>query len=571
MSQRVTIDPVTRIEGHLRIDLEVDGGRVRNAWSSGTMWRGIETILKGRDPREAWVFVQRICGVCTTVHAVASVRSVENALGLEVPINAQYIRNLLVTSHALHDHIVHFYHLCALDWVDVTSALKADPAKASQLAESLSSWPGNSTKQLAAAKEKLASFVAGGQLGIFQNGYWGHPAMKLPPEVNLLAVSHYLQALDYQRKALQVVAILGSKTPNIQNLAVGGVANAINLDNPATLNMEKLYRVKDLLEEVATFVQQVYFPDVAAVGGLYAEWARYGAGVRDYLSVPELPLDTKGTKFDMPGGTLIAGQAKPIAGFGDAYFTQGVAESSRHSYYADPGAPLHPWEGETAPRFDAAWKAGAPAPDKYTWVKAPRFGGRPMQVGPLAQVLYALKAGDPLTAKYATRCLELVSAVAKAKVGPAILESTLGRIAARVIRAAVMSELALKHWRLLVENIGKGDTAIYNDPMPKLAKGEYRGVGFHEAPRGTLSHWCVLRDGKIVNYQAVVPSTWNAGPRGEKDEMGPYEASLVGNPVADPAKPLEALRTVHSFDPCLACAIHTVDGEGHEVARVKVL
>jgi hydrogenase large subunit len=571
MSQRVTIDPVTRIEGHLRIDLEVDGGRVRNAWSSGTMWRGIETILKGRDPREAWVFVQRICGVCTTVHAVASVRSVENALGLEVPINAQYIRNLLVTSHALHDHIVHFYHLCALDWVDVTSALKADPAKASQLAESLSSWPGNSTKQLAAAKEKLASFVAGGQLGIFQNGYWGHPAMKLPPEVNLLAVSHYLQALDYQRKALQVVAILGSKTPNIQNLAVGGVANAINLDNPATLNMEKLYRVKDLLEEVATFVQQVYFPDVAAVGGLYAEWARYGAGVRDYLSVPELPLDTKGTKFDMPGGTLIAGQAKPIAGFGDAYFTQGVAESSRHSYYADPGAPLHPWEGETAPRFDAAWKAGAPAPDKYTWVKAPRFGGRPMQVGPLAQVLYALKAGDPLTAKYATRCLELVSAVAKAKVGPAILESTLGRIAARVIRAAVMSELALKHWRLLVENIGRGDTAIYNDPMPKLAKGEYRGVGFHEAPRGTLSHWCVLRDGKIVNYQAVVPSTWNAGPRGEKDEMGPYEASLVGNPVADPAKPLEALRTVHSFDPCLACAIHTVDGEGHEVARVKVL
>jgi hydrogenase large subunit len=557
MSQRVTIDPVTRIEGHLRIDLEVDGGRVRNAWSSGTMWRGIETILKGRDPREAWVFVQRICGVCTTVHAVASVRSVENALGLEVPINAQYIRNLLVTSHALHDHIVHFYHLCALDWVDVTSALKADPAKASQLAESLSSWPGNSTKQLAAAKEKLASFVAGGQLGIFQNGYWGHPAMKLPPEVNLLAVSHYLQALDYQRKALQVVAILGSKTPNIQNLA--------------TLNMEKLYRVKDLLEEVATFVQQVYFPDVAAVGGLYAEWARYGAGVRDYLSVPELPLDTKGTKFDMPGGTLIAGQAKPIAGFGDAYFTQGVAESSRHSYYADPGAPLHPWEGETAPRFDAAWKAGAPAPDKYTWVKAPRFGGRPMQVGPLAQVLYALGSGDPLTTKYATRCLELVSAVAKAKVGPAILESTLGRIAARVIRAAVMSELALKHWRLLVENIGKGDTAIYNDPMPKLAKGEYRGVGFHEAPRGTLSHWCVLRDGKIVNYQAVVPSTWNAGPRGEKDEMGPYEASLVGNPVADPAKPLEALRTVHSFDPCLACAIHTVDGEGHEVARVKVL
>ncbi len=571
MSTRVTIDPVTRIEGHLRIDLEVDGGRVKNAWSSGTMWRGIETILKGRDPREAWIFAQRICGVCTTVHAMASVRSVENALGLEIPLNAQYIRNVIVLAHALHDHIVHFYHLSALDWVDVTSALKADPAATSRLAESLSPWGGNSTKQLTAVKEKLAGFVKGGQLGIFQNGYWGHPAMRLPPEVNLLAVSHYLQALDYQRKALQVVAILGSKTPNIQNLAVGGVANAINLDNPATLNMEKLYKVKDLLDDVSAFVQQVYFPDVAAVGGLYAEWAKYGAGVTDYLSVPELPLDTKGTKFEMPGGTLIGGPAKAIAGFGDAYFRDAVTETSKHAYYADSGAPLHPWKGETMPRFTGAWKTEAPAPEKYTWVKAPRFQGKPMQVGPLAQVMYALKVGDPLTVKYATRCLDVAGAVAKAKLTPAILESTLGRLAARAIRAAVMSELAQKHWKLLVENIGKGDTAIFNDPMPKLAKGEYQGVGFHEAPRGTLSHWCVIKDGKLANYQAVVPSTWNAGPRDERDKMGPYEASLVGNPIADPKLPLEALRTIHSFDPCLACAIHTVDVDGQEIARVKVL
>jgi hydrogenase large subunit len=576
MSTRVTIDPVTRIEGHLRIDLEVNGGKVQNAWSSGTMWRGIETILQGRDPREAWIFTQRICGVCTTVHAVASVRAVENALGLEVPPNAQYIRNLIVTAHALHDHIVHFYHLCALDWVDVTSALKADPAAASKLAESLSPWSGNSTKQLAAVKEKLAGFVAGGQLGIFQNGYWGHPAMRLPPEVNLLAVSHYLQALDYQRKALQVVAILGSKTPNIQNLAVGGVANAINLDNPATLNMEKLYKVKDLLDEVSAFVQQVYFPDVAAVGGLYAEWARYGAGVTEYLSVPELPLDPQGTKFDMPGGTImggngLTGKLQPIAGFGDAHFRDGVTETSKHAYYADAGAPLHPWKGETKPHYTGDWKAETPAPEKYSWVKAPRFQGRPMQVGPLAQVLYAFRAGDPLTVKYASRLLEVAGSVAKTKLGPAVLESTLGRIAARCIRANVMSELAQKHWKLLVENIGKGDTAIFNDPMPKLAKGEYQGVGFHEAPRGTLSHWAVIKDGKIVNYQAVVPSTWNAGPRDEHDKMGPYEASLVGNPIADPKKPLEALRTVHSFDPCLACAIHTVDGEGNEIARVKVL
>jgi hydrogenase large subunit len=576
MSQRVTIDPVTRIEGHLRIDLEVDGGKVKNAWSSGTMWRGIETILQGRDPREAWIFTQRICGVCTTVHAMASVRSVENALGLEVPLNAQYIRNLIVLAHALHDHIVHFYHLSALDWVDVTSALEADPAATSRLAESLSPWKHNSTRELAAVKEKLAGFVAGGQLGIFQNGYWGHPAMRLPPEVNLLAVSHYLQALDYQRKALQVVAILGSKTPNIQNLAVGGVANAINLDNPATLNMEKLYKVKDLLDEVAAFVQQVYFPDVAAVGGLYAEWAKYGAGVTDYLSVPELPLDTKGTKFDMPGGTIIGGNGltgamKPITGFADPYFRDSVTETSKHAYYADSGAPLHPWKGETKPNYTGDWKAETPAPDKYTWVKAPRFSGRPMQVGPLAQVLYAFRQGDPLTVKYASRCLEVAGSVAKTKLSPAILESTLGRLAARAIRAAVMSELAQKHWKLLVENIGKGDLAIFNDPMPKLKTGEYQGVGIHEAPRGTLSHWTVIREGKIANYQAVVPSTWNAGPRDENGKMGPYEASLVGNPIADSKLPLEALRTVHSFDPCLACAIHTVDGEGNEIARVKVL
>ncbi len=570
MIQRVTIDPVTRIEGHLRVDLEVSGNTVTSAWSSGTMWRGIETILQGRDPREAWIFTQRICGVCTTVHAIASVRSVENALGLEVPLNAQYIRNMLVLAHALHDHIVHFYHLCALDWVDVTKALEADPAAASRLAESISSWKHNSTKDLAAVKEKLAGFVAGGRLGIFANGYWGHPAMRLSPEVNLLAVSHYLQALEYQRKALQVVAVLGGKTPNIQNLAVGGVANAINLDDPAALNMEKLYKVKDLLEDVAAFVQQVYFADAAVVGGLYAEWARYGAGVTDYLSVPELPLDTRGTRFDMPGGTVIGGRARPIAGFADAYFRDGVTESSEHSYYAHSGAALHPWKGETKPDYRGDWKPGSPAPAKYSWVKAPRFQGRPMQVGPLAQVMFALEAGDPLTTEWATRCLDLAGSVAKAKLGPAVLESTLGRIAARSIRAAVMSSLALKHWRLLVENVGKGDTAVFNDPMPKLSEGEYLGVGFHEAPRGTLSHWCVLRDGKIVNYQCVVPSTWNAGPRDARGLPGPYEASLVGNPIQDPKRPLEALRTIHSFDPCLACAVHTVDAEGREIERVRV-
>jgi hydrogenase large subunit len=305
MSTRIVVDPVTRIEGHLRIDVEVDGGKVQKAWSSGQMWRGIEIILQGRDPRDAWLFTQRFCGVCTTVHAIASVRAVENALQLEIPMNAQYIRNIILAAHAMHDHIVHFYHLSALDWVDVVSALSADVAKTEQLAQSLSPWPRNNKLELQAVKDKLASFVEGGQLGIFANGYWGHPAMKLPPEVNLLAVSHYLQALEYQRKANEVVTILGSKTPNIQNLAVGGVANAINMDNQATLNMNTLYNIKSVLDEMVAFIQQVYVPDVCAIGAMYADWLGYGAGVTNYLAVPDLPLDGRGTEFDLPGGTMI--------------------------------------------------------------------------------------------------------------------------------------------------------------------------------------------------------------------------------------------------------------------------
>ncbi len=563
---RITIDPVTRIEGHLRIDVEVDGGAVRNAWASGQMWRGIENILLGRDPREAWLFTQRFCGVCTTVHAIASVRAVENALQLAIPKNAQYIRNLIVIAHALHDHIVHFYHLSALDWVDVVSALKADPVKAAAIAETVSPWPTNNKLQLKAVQDRLKGFVDGGQLGIFQNGYWGHPAMKLPPEVNLLAVSHYLEALEYQRKANQVVALLGSKTPNIQNLAVGGVANAINLDNQATLNMEKLYTVKSLLDEVVAFVQQVYVPDVCAIGAMYPEWLGYGAGVKNYLAVPDLPIDSKGTEFDLPGGTIFDGDFatfKAIKSFDDPYFKDNVQECIAHSWY-DGDWTKHPYEESTVPKYTKFEDEG-----KYSWVKSPRFMGKPMQVGPLAQVLVGYVGGHEPTRKWADAALAKVSAIAGVKVTPAMLQSTLGRHAARAVRTAVISDLALKHWELLIANIKGGDTDIY--VKPEFPRGEVRGFGFHEAPRGTLSHWVVIRDGKIANYQAVVPTTWNASPRDDKQQKGPYEASLVGNPVADPQRPLEVLRTVHSFDPCLACAVHTLDPEGRELARVKVL
>jgi hydrogenase large subunit len=565
MAQRITVDPVTRIEGHLRIDVEVDGGRVQNAWSSGQMFRGIERILQGRDPRDAWLFTQRFCGVCTTVHAIASVRAVENALKLEIPPNAQYIRNLIIAAHALHDHIVHFYHLSALDWVDVVSALKADVAKAASLAESLSDWPGNGRLQLKAVQDRVKGFVEAGQLGIFQNGYWGHPAMRLAPEVNLIAVAHYLEALEWQRRANQVVAILGSKTPNIQNLAVGGVANAINLDNQATLNMQKLYQVKDLLDGMMAFIEKVYFVDICAVGAMYADWFNYGRGVANYLAVPDLPTDGKATAFDLPGGVIMNGDlgtVKPIAGFEDAYFKDNVAECIAHSWY-DGDWTKHPWEETTDPKY-GEWQDNG----KYSWIKSPRFGGEVMQVGPLAQVLAGVATKHEPTVRWATKTLQTAGKIAGATLTPAILHSTLGRHAARMIRCGVIAELALKHWTLLVENIQKGDVSIFNPPT---FTGEQRGFGFHEAPRGTLSHWVVIRNGKIANYQAVVPSTWNAGPRDDKDRMGPYEASLMGNPVADPEKPLEVLRTVHSFDPCIACAIHTVDVEGKEIARVRAL
>ena len=566
MAQRITVDPITRIEGHLRIDVEVEGGRVRKSWSSGQMWRGIEIILQGRDPREAWLFTQRICGVCTTVHAITSVRAVENAINLEIPINAQYIRNLILAAHALHDHIVHFYHLSALDWVDVVSALEGNPATTSQLAESLSPWPGNSRRELEKVKARLGDFVANGQLGIFTNGYWGHPAMKLPPDVNLLAVAHYLQALDVQRKANQIVATLGSKTPNIQNLAVGGVANAINLDNLTTLNMEALYRIKDLFEEVRTFIDQVYLPDVIAIGSMYPEWLGYGAGVTNYMAVPDMPLDAKGTKFDLPGGTIFDGKLdtyKAISQFGDPYFKENVTENIAHAWY-DGDWTRHPFDGETVPKYTDFQDDG-----KYSWVKAPRFQGRPMQVGPLAQMLMGYASGHAEIRRLVDESLSLASSLAKTKLGPEVLHSTLGRHVARAVRARLLADLGLKHWELLVTNIGKGDVTTFN--KPEFPKGEQKGFGFHEAPRGTLSHWIVIRDGKIANYQAVVPSTWNAGPRDEKGQIGPYEASLLGNPVADPEHPLEVVRTVHSFDPCLACAVHTHDAEGNEVSRVRAL
>lgn len=567
MSQRITVDPMTRIEGHLRVDCEVDNGKVVKAWSSGQMWRGIEIILQGRDPRDAWIFTQRICGVCTTVHAIASVRAVENALHLEVPLNAQYIRNMLITAHAVHDHIVHFYHLSALDWVDIVSALSADPVKASALAQSLSDWPMNGVQQMRDIQAKLKSFVESGQLGVFAGGYWGHKAMKLPPEVNLMAAVHYFQALEYQRTANKIVAILGSKTPHIQNLAVGGVSNAINLDSQSTLSLERLYYIKELIDQLGDFVHKVYMVDVAAIGAMYADWTKYGAGVTNYLAVPDLPLDTRGTQFELPGGYIHNADLstfKAITSYQDVYFEKGVKESVKHAWYEGGKGALHPYDGETVPKY-----TDFQDDEKYSWVKAPTFYDERAQVGPLANVLTMVAAGHEPTKRHLTTVLAMAGKVAGAEIPVAALHSTIGRHAARAVRTAVIHESLGHQWQLLMDNLGKGDFTTFNQPV--FPKGEIHGFGYHEAPRGVLSHWIVIRDGKIANYQAVVPSTWNAGPRDEQDKPGPYEASLLDNPIADTEKPLEVLRTIHSFDPCLACAVHMVDTQEHEIVRLQAV
>jgi len=560
MSTRITLDPITRIEGHLRIDVEVNNGKVSNAWSSAQMWRGIEVILKGRAPEDAWSFAQRFCGVCTTVHAISSIRAVEHALKVEVPLNAQYIRNIMIAQHSVQDHIVHFYHLSALDWVDVVSCLKADPKKTAQIAQSISDWPGNSEKEFKAVQDKLKAFAAGGKLGIFSSGYWGHPAMKLSPEVNLLAVAHYLKALDYQRKASQAVAILGGKNPHIQNLVVGGVASAINMENLATLNMERLAYLKTLMEESRDFVQKVYYPDMLAIAAAYKEWFGYGAGVTNYLAVPEFPEDTKNTKFALGGGIITAANLagmKPVVNHQDDYLIKNIRESVAHAWY-EGSSSLHPWDGETKPDYTDFKEDG-----KYSWCKAPRLEGKAVQVGPPAQIFAAYAAGNGRVKKLVD------SANATLGIGMKDYHSTMGRLLARAQRAHLMADISLENLDKLMGNIAAGDKSYANHT--EIPKGEFRGVGFHEAPRGTLSHWIVIKNRKIENYQAVVPSTWNASPRDDKGVLGPYEASLVGNPVAQADKPLEVLRTIHSFDPCIACAVHAIDPEGKEITKVKVL
>jgi hydrogenase large subunit len=583
-TQTLVLDPITRIEGHLRIEAETDAsGRITRASSSGTMVRGIEIILRGRDPRDAWAFAQRICGVCTLVHGIASVRAVEDALKYPVPRNAQLIRNLMIAAQYVHDHVMHFYHLHALDWVDVVSALKADPKQTSALAQSISSYPNSSPGYFADIQRRVKTFVESGQLGIFANGYWGHPAYKLPPEANLMAVAHYMDALAWQREVAKLHTIFGGKNPH-PNFVVGGVPCAISVDaapglgragsseSATAVNMIGLGQVQDIIHQMRRFVDQAYVPDTLAIASFYKDWGAQGEGLGNFMTYGDFPglgtLDPK--TFLIPRGAILNRNLNEIHPV-DLHAQDEIQEFVAHSWYDYSGGKqqgLHPYDGETKLNY-----SGPKPPYKnldvdqsYSWLKSPRWKGKAVEVGPLARVLMLYASGHAQTRELVDGTLKKLDVPIQA------LYSTLGRTAARTLETKVIVDAMQMWYDNLIANLKSGDARTFNEKQwdPSTWPKEARGAGYMEAPRGALGHWIVIRDGKIANYQAVVPSTWNAGPRDPQGQDGAYEAALKGHVLYDLKQPIEILRTIHSFDPCLACAVHVVGETGEELIRVKV-
>ena len=580
MVETVVVDPITRIEGHLRIEAETDAdGRITRASSAGTMVRGIEIILRGRDPRDAWAFAQRICGVCTLVHGIASVRAVEDALKYEVPANAQLIRNLMIAAQFVHDHVMHFYHLHALDWVDVVSALKADPKATSALAQSISGYAKSSPGYFSDVQKKLKGFVEGGQLGIFANGYWGNPGYKLPPEANLMAVAHYFDALAWQRNVAQLHAIFGGKNPH-PNFVVGGVPCAISIhpegqgasSGTTSLNVEGLQKVQDIIHQMRDFVDQVYVPDTLAIAGFYKDWFKLGEGIGNFMSYGDFPEKgmSDASSFLIPSGVILNRDLSIIHPV-DLNAEDQIQEYVAHSWYdysVGKNKGLHPYVGETNLDYTGPKPpyAQLDVEQSYSWIKSPRWKGHAVEVGPLARVLILYAKGHEQTRELVGMTLKKLDLPVTA------LYSTLGRTAARTLESKIIADAMQTWYDNLIANIKAGDVKTFNEKLwePSSWPSTAKGVGYTEAPRGALAHWIIIKDGKIDNYQAVVPSTWNAGPRDEEGQEGPYEAALKGTQLHDPKQPLEILRTIHSFDPCIACAVHVTDPEGEELIKVKI-
>jgi hydrogenase large subunit len=609
---KVIVDPITRIEGHLHIETDVDAdGLITGAYSSGTMFRGIEEILRDRDPRDAWAFTQRICGVCTIVHAMTSIRAVENALKYPIPTNARLIRNILSGVQAVQDQVVHFYQLTAPDWMDVTSALKADPAEAANLQKCMSDWGNNSEGYFKDIKTALSNFVNSGQLGIFGNAYWGHPGYQLPPELNLILFAHYLEALDWQRRVVKIHAVFGGRNPH-PNFVIGGVPSAISADAAGTLTLGNtavdrngLDLINNTIQIMNDFVSKVHLPDLLAVARFYPEWFARGEGLGNFLTFGDFPLDNnpswglKKPKLAVPSGALLwprdaSGQRLSLDRFrlADAVYPvdlndpeeiQEFVAHSWFSYQAGKAEGLHPYDGETTPNYTGPKEAYAPhAPvcdggqllfdpargPEYSWLKTPRWRGNAMEVGPLARIVMLYASGD-------TDAQGLVNqSLAQIKQPLSALFSTMGRLLAEGLDTQIMSGLT-KNWQdQLVANIKSGDLATHNPDLfdPANWPSEASGVGFVEAPRGALGHWVKIKNGKIANYQTVVPTTWNASPRDPAGGASPYEAALQDGKhrLAIPDQPLEILRTIHSFNPCMACAVHVIDPRRKETLRVRV-
>ncbi|PSJ74065.1 hydrogenase 2 large subunit [Sphingobacteriales bacterium UPWRP_1] len=569
---RIVIDPITRIEGHLRIEADIQNGKVENAYSSGTMVRLLEEILKGRDPRDAWAFVGRVCGVCTSVHSLASCRAVEDALGITIPPNAEMVRNLMFCTQYMHDHVVHFYHLHAMDWVDVVNALKADPKKTSEIAQSISNYPKSSPGYFSDLQKRVKKFVESGQLGIFANGYWGHAAYKLPSEINLIGLAHYLEALEWQKEIVKIHTIFGGKNPH-PNFLVGGMACSIGIDDVSAINAERLAYVQQLLYQAKEFINQVYIPDLLAIAPYYLDWGGIGGGLGNYLVYGDLPdngyADT--TSYRFPAGAILNKDLSKVYEV-DLRNDNEVQEFISKSWYTYAGGDsigLHPWKGETKLNY-----TGPKPPyehldveQKYSFLKTPRWKGNAMEVGPLARVLVGYARGKE---EFKTAVDSVLSVL---KVPATALFSTLGRTAARAIESQIIANWAIDFFDKLIQNIKNGDTRMADMEKfdPKKWPAQASGVGHTEAPRGALGHWIVIEDSKIANYQLVVPTTWNASPRDAKGQMSAYESALLQTPIANPEQPLEILRTIHSFDPCLACAVHLYDEYGKHLSRVKVL
>ncbi len=565
-NKKVVVDPVTRIEGHLRMQAVLDENNVIvDAMSTGTMWRGLEVILKGRDPRDAWAFVERICGVCTGIHALSAVRAVEDALGIKIPKNANIIRNLMNATLYCQDHLTHFYQLHGCDWIDVVSALSADPKKTSEIQQSISTHALSSPAYFKEVQDRLKAFVASGQLGIFANAYWGNPGYKLPPEINLLGVTHYLESLDFQREIVKVHAIVGGKNPH-PNYLVGGVPCPINMSDTGAqgimINQVWMNFLRDVAKSTIRFIDEVYYPDLMAMQAYYKDWYKIGGGLANknllcYGDFPAYANDMSEKSLVMPNGAVIDGKFDQILPV-DLKDPNQIKEFVDHSWYSypKPDEGLHPWEGITDPNFDLG-KAGVDYEGtktdikwlttnaRYSWIKAPRWNGHAMETGPLARMVVAY-------AKKMPRQKELVDrALAQAGVPVEALFSTLGRTLCRGLEAKMCAQLMLEYVDELEANIKAGDEVAANMDKwePSTWPKECKGVGQCEAPRGALGHWCVIKDGVIENWQAVVPTTWNASPRDTKGQLGAYEAALLGTPVAVADQPLEILRTIHSFDP----------------------